>query len=426
MLELIRKRMIALRLLEGLTQEKLAEKMGLSRSHIANFERGGYMPSKISILDYCFFFDVSEDYFKESNPSQKDRELLNRIFKFLLHEEIKDRESIPEFFQNHVCNALQEYVFYLLKSTYFYAKREIEEAKKIEENYLKLFQFDLNSAEYDSFTRKCQLFYQAEKSYCMGSYNDAIEHWEAILLLEDIPNDKIRASLKMIACYYRNQDYVKVYRFAKIVITELETMEEPILLAKAYSLLSASYGQLNMFEEELAVLDKLEVLIEHYQLSNEKIVLYNNRGYVYSNCNRLSDALINYQKALHCATTPERYISALISNIHCLIALGQYTIASEYINEMQSRKLSEREKMIALSYEAELLLYKGDEKESWKKQKIALEYFLENDRLHNVSYIYSQLARYFLEKKAFKKAAIYMERKEDIIHEKNSKLLADN
>jgi len=424
MKSLVSKRMTVLRLREGLTQKELAQKIGLSRPHIGNFEIGQYEPSEDVIQDYCQFFQVPAEYFKDCPSCTKRAAFLKRLFHHLLHEEISECDRLMVSCRNSFLNLEQEISMYILKSAYHYAKRESGEAQKIEEFFVTAFQIGNNVDDLSVLSKKYWLLYQAEKSYYFGNYDEAILHWNALSLLVVEPDDTIRISFRRIACHFRKQDYVKVYSLTKLLVSELETLKRPNLLAKAYALLSSAYGQLNMFQESLAVLDKLEAHIDCYELTSEKIILYGNRGYIYSSCGQLSEALVNYQKTLTYANTPERLANAYNSNISILIDLGQYEIALIYVKEMQSLNLSEREKMVALSYEAEILLYQGYEKESWKMQKTALDYFIENNLPHNASYIYSQLAAYYLEKKMFKKAAIYMQRKEDITREKNKILLA--
>jgi len=423
MSELISKRMTMLRLGKGMTQSQLGKEIGFARSHIANFESGGYAPNERAVQDYCQFFKVPSNYFKEHLFCTEVEDSLQRLFNHLLHEESvaanDELSSMPPF----ILNLEQEHSFYLLKAALHYGKRELEKAKQIEEDYLIVFQED-DVDSMTTFSQKCYYLYEAEKNYFFGNYRNAISNWKILSNLENCIVKLIRVSLRIIVCYFRSQNYVTVYSLAKEAVGQLEEMELPLLLAKAYALLSASYNQLNLFQESLIVLNKMEALINKYNLTNEKHILYGNRGYIYNKCGRLSDALGNYQKALEIATTIERSISAIISNIHCLIALRQYNIAEEYLKEMRSFGLNEREKMIALSYEAELLLYQGEEKKSWKMQKIALDFFIENGCTHNLSYIYSQLAQHYLEKNMFKKAAFYLEKKEETIHEKNKILLA--
>ncbi|MCL1950890.1 MAG: helix-turn-helix transcriptional regulator [Turicibacter sp.] len=428
MTKLINKRMTMLRLREGFTQELLAKKIGLSRSHIANFERGGYNPSPVAIQDYCRFFQVSVDYFEGSHLSSNVENQLEVVMRNLLYEEFPECEQTLSNFPDFLVNTSQEYAFYLLKSAYHYAKREAEEAQKIEGSHLNLIEAKPHFFQHTILIKKSLLIYQAEKNYYESNFNKSIVQWDAFSLITVENDEKNRAKLRSIACHFRNQDYVKVYGLTKQVITDLGNSEikNPTLLAKAYAIQSAAYGQLQMFSEGLAILDKLERLIDEHRIDHEKIVLYINRGIAYSVSNQLSNALINYQKALDHANTPERYLTALISNINCLIKLRQYNIANDYVAEMQSLDLNKREKMIALSYKAELLLYEGKEKESWKLQKPALDYFLENNLTHNASYIYTQLANYYLEKKAYKKAAVYLERKEEIQRAKNKALPSPN
>ena len=51
----------------GLSQEKFAEKLGLSKNFINQLENGKKNPSNRTILDICHKFNVSEDWLKNGN-----------------------------------------------------------------------------------------------------------------------------------------------------------------------------------------------------------------------------------------------------------------------------------------------------------------------------------------------------------------------
>ena len=75
----------------GLTQEKFAEKVGLTPQGISNIERNKYMPSAESINKICEEFDITPDVLCQveiKNASKADviRQINNRLNRLSLQE----------------------------------------------------------------------------------------------------------------------------------------------------------------------------------------------------------------------------------------------------------------------------------------------------------------------------------------------------
>lgn len=75
----------------GLTQEKFAEKIGLTPQGISNIERNKYMPSAESINKICEEFDITPDVLCQveiKNASKADviRQINNRLNRLSLQE----------------------------------------------------------------------------------------------------------------------------------------------------------------------------------------------------------------------------------------------------------------------------------------------------------------------------------------------------
>ena len=82
-----------LRQLKGLTQQELADKLGLSKFNISDYEIGRTEPDIQTLKKFADFFEVSIDYIlKNSNskdiPIEPDIEMDD--FQFALYGEVKD------------------------------------------------------------------------------------------------------------------------------------------------------------------------------------------------------------------------------------------------------------------------------------------------------------------------------------------------
>lgn len=65
-------RLIALREMLGLTQEKFAERIGTVKQHISLWETGVTIPSVRTLVKICNIFDVAPRYFFTSDEHNND------------------------------------------------------------------------------------------------------------------------------------------------------------------------------------------------------------------------------------------------------------------------------------------------------------------------------------------------------------------
>lgn len=420
---LVGRRMAGLRLEKNFTQQALDKSLGISRSHIANFERGTYLPDDTIIKDYCRFFNVSSSYFKACDISENLKGKLKESYELLLHENYDTIELEKEF---SPINDEQEMELKFLTAARFYSRREAEKAALIEKAFITPFLKVENFAIFSNFLQKCYQLYMIEKNTYEGLHDDAIAYFETLSALETNDINSIRLNLRKIVSMFRKQDYAKAYPLAVEAVKELEQNVNPTLLARAYIILSGLNNQLNIFQESLKVLKKLDQLTQEQNLLEERSFLYDHQGYIYLNSDLPELAAENYQKLLLLKIPQTRYIGALISNITCFIALKDYKRATELLEEMRSLPLNRREEMIFRSFHAETFLWKNNEKEFWKLQKEPLDYFLANNLFYNSSYVYGQIASYYFERKSYKQAADYLRKKERLIYEKNKMLFCSS
>lgn len=99
----INKKLIGIRIMQrrkslGLTQEDLAEKVGLSKNHLSNIECGKYLPTTQFIIQICNILGETPDYYligKLSEESSKFESLL---------------AGLPAESQRIICRLLETYV----------------------------------------------------------------------------------------------------------------------------------------------------------------------------------------------------------------------------------------------------------------------------------------------------------------------------
>lgn len=78
------KKLIGLRIMQrrkelGLSQEKLAEKLGISKNHLSNIERSVYIPTVECIFKICEAMGNTPDYYLIGTPSNETDEIVKLI-----------------------------------------------------------------------------------------------------------------------------------------------------------------------------------------------------------------------------------------------------------------------------------------------------------------------------------------------------------
>lgn len=82
----------------GLTQEDLAEKVGLSKNHLSNIECGKYLPTTQFVFKICEILGETPDYYLIGKISEKSTKISALI------------KSLPAESQRVVCRLLETYI----------------------------------------------------------------------------------------------------------------------------------------------------------------------------------------------------------------------------------------------------------------------------------------------------------------------------
>ena len=82
----------------GLSQEKLAEKLGISKNHLLNIERGKYIPTTEFIFKICKTMGNTPDYYLIGTPVTETNEIVKLI------------KTLPKDKQQGVVKLLQFYI----------------------------------------------------------------------------------------------------------------------------------------------------------------------------------------------------------------------------------------------------------------------------------------------------------------------------
>ena len=89
----IGKHIQALRKGKGLTQEQLAERLGVKRSTIANYETNNRLINLEDLIRLANYFNVSLDYFGITEDTNEIFDLLSRARVLFESDELTDKEK---------------------------------------------------------------------------------------------------------------------------------------------------------------------------------------------------------------------------------------------------------------------------------------------------------------------------------------------
>lgn len=88
---------------KGFSQEELSEKIGYSKNHLSNIERGKYTPTTSFIIEICNALGETPDYYLIGNPTETTDKITSLI------------KSLPEDKQDMLVKILEYYIFEISK-----------------------------------------------------------------------------------------------------------------------------------------------------------------------------------------------------------------------------------------------------------------------------------------------------------------------
>ncbi len=82
----------------GMSQEELSEKIGYSKNHISNIERGKYVPTTAFVFEVCNALGETPDYYLIGNPTESTDKITSLI------------KTLPEYSQNILLKLIELYI----------------------------------------------------------------------------------------------------------------------------------------------------------------------------------------------------------------------------------------------------------------------------------------------------------------------------
>lgn len=407
-----------LRKLEGFTQDELATKILLSRQFYGGVERGKSMLHEDSLPFLATALSMPAKYLRGGEEDGQVHATLQLCFRLLLEDKLEDifKHTVLE---TPIDNLGQEVMARLLLATAHYAQRNLDEAEKLERDYLSHFLPSIVVEEMPDYFQSIFYFFEYQRAFYHGHFQKSLECSNLLEALAETKSDLTLILLKKVGASIKQGNYTQADAILRKAFKLIDEKSKPSILIQAYIYNSAIFGHFQMYDGCLEILERIENAIEEPSLEKYRIVVAQQRGYIYSKKNKLDEALAYYEEALSYHSTIERQVGLHVSFITITLKLNDTAKSREYLSKARQLELTEYEKAVLFSCESEIHLIEGDEEAFLKMKKMAMKYFEENRSWRDLEYNYSFMFNYFKSKNNHKKAAEFAGKKENLKHEKN-------
>lgn len=399
----------------NLTQTDFAKKIHVSSSHLGNIETGKYQASNDIVLLMSQSMDVPVSYFLDWDKANGvTGEIIELLFKAILNNDLEEAKSLLKSLKPPIDCIQQEISINMLKAVYYIKKGKLNKALEIEDDYLSTFLPITNIHEYSSEFQVYYYYYLMQISFIKEEFETSylsgkkiLEFWtedriEIVHLLINLSNISMQLVL-----YEESLEHIT--RAVKRVGNNNNKLN-----LVAHMQLSALLIKSKQYEKALKIVGQLTNLAELNGSAEIKATAYQHIGTIYFNYELFHEALIYFEKSNGLVSSLP--IETIQSMITCYFKTGDFIKAKEYIQTGEEYVTSEYNQMIILAQKAQLYLLEGNEKMYWKIQKKTIQYFIKNNYLDHLIYIYKFLAEYYYNEKRYKESATYfmeMERLKD-------------
>lgn len=409
-----REKLKFLRNRHGLSQERLGDETGISRSHIANLEtQEGAWPEEYSTI-FAHFFKVPVSYFSDAKEEPKVAKELHRIWKMLLYREhrlVTDEQLA--LLKAPYPNLEQELQANMLLAIYFSKMFAFDEADKIKEkyvsNYLEQFQVPATPLT-QQILHYFQLQFQKHKSY----FAKGLETAEKLDGLLENEVDRLALKLTVVYLYFNGGNIEATHDLLASIEPDLLELGNDRLLSEYYIFLSATNIRLKLFNQAFKALDKLEGVAKRSRLMDVLAKAYQHRGVIYGREKKEHEKAIYYhKKGLDLVPPDEKgpYYRSIMANLNLL---GRFEESAQLLKESRNINMTEEVRMGILIMESQIALHEGDMATHRRTHKESLEYYQSQKNAIVLRYIYGFLGDYYSKKNKFKKASEYFKLRDEV------------
>lgn len=403
-----------LRSRHGLSQEKLGEKTGISRSHIANLETLETNWHEEYLALFAAYFKLPKHYFTEAKPDGEASKGFQQIWKLLFYRQLDHITSSHLSLLKKPYHQLeQELEAQLLLGIYYFKTFAFDEAIAIKTSYVDNY-LDLFGKPSELRAQLWLLYFEIQYHKYVTDYEAGVQAAVALDKLLTDERDKLVLKLTFILLYFKWDKVEKVYELMMPIKSAILELGVDTVTAEYYVFFSATSIRLKLYNQALEVLEELEVLSKRAGLTDSLAKSYQHRGTLFGRERREFEKAIDYhKKGLALVPDSEKgpYYRSIITN---LCHLKRFEEAAAMLATTVSLPMTHEIRMGLLVLEGQVALYQGDMVAHKRAYKESLDYFkVRNDSIV-LRYIYTYLGDYYSEQNKFKKASEYYKIRDEL------------
>jgi len=392
-------------------QEKIANIVGISRSHYSSLELGKRSWQKEFEEPLSKYFSVTSNYFKVQEKSDFVKRKINNLFILLLKDDLLNAKKIIESFEDPIINMEQEFEFNLLAGTFYIRINDFTKLSNLIDAYFFVFSPDDIANQLSQNVQNYFHLYRANFSAWKKNSFNQLYNWEILVKkLEGSALEKY-AKLHLITALSENEKYGSALLEASNLLPKV--FEEASLFSMQVLIrISGININLSQYQDSLDTLNKIEALLEKNYIAEYKGIMLQHQGYILFVMNNYEEAISTYNSSLELLEDKSRIITVLFSMIDCCVAIKDWKNMKKYLNQLKNYPVSFHQIMVINALEGEVFLHEGNFKNGKKLIKMALNYFKENNLKSNQYHLLGQLGNYYHETGDFKNSANYYNQKE--------------
>ncbi|MCL1948297.1 MAG: helix-turn-helix domain-containing protein [Turicibacter sp.] len=411
------KRVALLRSKLRLTQEELSDVLGIERSEVSRIENAKRPITKEISKKLGKVFNVNPEYFEVIEKDEMLERILNQFRCLLLVGRANEATGLMLKISDQIFHFQQEIEVNFLLATYHFQLHEYGKGNKFVDEFIKPI---LKKNSFDTIQDEGLKFsyYLYRIEYCAYSRDSVGGNEVCDQLLPCLQDKRQRLSIQLRKNNFltRAKKYDIAFKHIQAVLPDIEKLQDEVLLARGYLFEGIIYNHLNLHESALKSFDKVESLANEWDFKEQKAMAYQNKGFIYSKMGAYRNALLFNKKAMDLMRDKSRQGPILLSIIKNHLLLKELLDAKLYLSFTEGIEFTENEKMVLLSYRAQLALYAGDLKSHEEMINKAMDYFNNHHNSRALNYVFHFLADYHAEMKNYKKSVEYY-RKRGIYHE---------
>lgn len=397
------------------TQQEITQDLPISRSYMASLETGASPLSQEWFERFSTYFQVSEAYLSKDEPNAQFQERLEQSFSTVLSLDLAEdfKDPGPCFEQD--CSLMQELAGNLLRAANFKLKYQFEEAAIVENDFLNLFIPESKALRDSVFLDKFWLLYDLATALIEADYEmcgDILCKIETYLTRED---DFFSTQALLNFIYNKQNRLFHAFKTGRRIIQLAQDLNDPLRECLARGLFAQTLIHFDEIDEGTLELNECLSLLNQHGFQDYRWLYFLAMSMLAKSKQEYHEYSSYLESALDedfLATTWLRFrYHYILLRFHESRLLTRRSLKGKQDLDVLSRlPRSQHESYHYLSFQAFVELLAGNEKNHWKLQRKAIQYFEERGKAEDfkiLGEIYAVLGDYYWNTKKYRLSARY-------------------